>query len=195
MKAKPLIKLSNLPLRIRHILNGLVIASSLVLCLLLLPVRLPGMVLLGISPNWLLIWLVAWSIKRKPLHGAIAGLALGWIQDGMTSPHPSHAISLMIVGLVTARIQKQRFIQEDFISVALMVFGMTILAETVTAIQYIFDSNIINADRFASRTVSEIWTDYQRVTLASAIVSSLWAPVLYYPLNRWWQQIKVLEQA
>lgn len=195
MKAKPLIKLSKLPLSIRHILNGLVVASSLLLCLLLLPLQLPGMVLLGTSPNWLLIWLVAWSLKRKPLNAAIAGLALGWIQDGMSAPHPSHAVSLMIVGFVTARIQKQRFIQEDFISVALIVFGMTVLAESVTAIQYILDSSIINAHSFASRTVSEIWTDYQRVTLASAIVSSLWAPVLYYPLNRWWQQIKVLEQA
>jgi hypothetical protein len=32
----------------------------------------------------------------------------------------------------------------------------------------------------------EIWLQHQRIALSSAIISSLWAPVLYYPLNRWW---------
>jgi len=41
-------------------------------------------------------------------------------------------------GILTARLQKQRYIQEDFISVALIVFGMAVLAETVTALQFSF---------------------------------------------------------
>jgi rod shape-determining protein MreD len=144
------------------------------------------MQLLGISPNWLLIWVVAWSMKRSPFQGAIAGLTLGLIQDGMTSANPSHAISLMVVGILTALLQKQRYIQEDFISVALIVFGMAVLGETVTAIQYIFQGD---------RTWAEIWIDHQRIALSSAILSSLWAPVLYYPLNRWWQQMNLLQQS
>ncbi|MGK7872160.1 MAG: rod shape-determining protein MreD [Xenococcaceae cyanobacterium] len=181
-----MIKLSKLPRNLRKILNWSVIVGSVILCLILLPTRLPGMELLGIGPNWLLIWVVTWSLKRTVFQGVIAGVALGLIQDGMTSSYPSHIFSLVLVGILTARIQKQRYIQEDFISVALIVFAMAVVAETVTAIQYCIQG---------IRNIGDIWIDHQRIALSSAILSSLWAPVLYYPLNRWWEQIKALEQS
>ncbi|NEQ67351.1 MAG: rod shape-determining protein MreD [Symploca sp. SIO1B1] len=168
----------------RQIINWVVTMSSVIICLMVLPARLPGMELLGITPNWLLIWVVAWSVKRTAFQGVLAALSLGLIQDGMTSPHPTHVLSLAIVGIMTARIQKQRYIQEDFISVALIVFGMAVVGETVTAIQYSF---------MGDRTLAEIWTDHQRIALSSAILSSLWAPVIYYPLNRWWEWINIKE--
>jgi rod shape-determining protein MreD len=170
----------------RQTINWVVTAGSVILCLIVLPARLPGMELLGIAPNWLLIWVVAWSLKRTAFQGALAGLALGLIQDGMTSPHPTHALSLVLVGILTARIQKQRYIQEDFISVALIVFGMAVVGETVTAIQY----SVIG-----DRNLTEIWADHQRIALSSAILSSLWAPVLYYPLNRWWERMNLVDQS
>jgi rod shape-determining protein MreD len=142
------------------------------------------MELLGIGPNWLLIWVVAWSVKRSVWAGTLAGVILGFLQDAMTSPEPSHAITLGLVGLLTGLIQKQRFIQEDFISIALIVFVMAILAETI------FASLLILA---GDRSTEYIWSYYQRVALASAILSSLWAPVLYYPLNLWWERMKVSE--
>jgi rod shape-determining protein MreD len=108
------------------------------------------------------------------------------MQDGMTAPQPTHVLSLVIVGILTGRIQKQRYIQEDFISVALIVFGMAVVGETVTAIQYTF---------IGDRNLAEIWTDHQRIALSSAILSSLWAPVVYYPLNRWWEQINLIDQS
>lgn len=171
-----------------HVLNWFVTAVSALVCLLILPTRLPGMELLGVGPNWLLIWVVAWSVKRTPIQGAIAGLVLGLIQDGMTAMYPSHAINLAIVGYLTARLQKQRYIQEDFISIALIVFGMAVLAETITALQLSLMS--LNIAQFSSqRTLSEIWFYHQRIALSSAILSSLWAPAIYYPLSRWWQGI------
>ncbi|MBD1904991.1 rod shape-determining protein MreD [Funiculus sociatus GB2-A5] len=181
-----MIKVSNLSPWARQIVNWAVTVGSVVLCLLILPTRLPGMELLGIAPNWLLIWVVAWSVKRTAVQGAVAGLVLGLIQDGMTSPEPSHALSLAVVGILTARIQKQRYIEEDFISVALIVFAMAVVAETVSAIQFSIGSD---------RTLAAIWTYHQRIALSSAILSSLWAPVVYYPLNRWWQQMNLLQQS
>ncbi|MGB7442914.1 MAG: rod shape-determining protein MreD [Coleofasciculaceae cyanobacterium] len=178
--------ISQSPHWFRQTIDWTVTAVSVILCLMVLPTRLQGMELLGIAPNWLLIWVVAWSVKRTAFQGALAGLALGLIQDGMTSPDPSHIWSLAFVGILTARIQKQRYIQEDFISVALIVFGMAVVGETVTAIQYSF---------MGERNLAEIWTDHQRIALSSAILSSLWAPVVYYPLNRWWEQVKSMEQS
>lgn len=171
----------------RQVTNHIVTVCSVILCLLLLPTRLPGMELLGIAPNWLLIWVVAWSVKRTAIQGAIAGLVLGLIQDGMTSLHPTHALSLAIVGILTARLQKQRYIQEDFICVALIVFGMTVIAETIMTLQLVFLSNGGGAITFTASLTQ--WQYYQQTALACAIVSSLWAPVVYYPLNRWWQKV------
>lgn len=173
-------------------IDWVVIVTSVLLCLLALPTRFPGMELFGIGPNWLLIWVVAWSVKRSAFQGAVAGLILGLLQDGMSSGHPTHAWSLIVVGVMTALLQKQRYIQEDFISVALIVFGMAAIAETVMAIQFSIASLPPHGES-AVPTLSEIWTYHQRVTLASALLSSLWAPVLYFPLERWWEKIRSIE--
>ncbi|MEH2364789.1 rod shape-determining protein MreD [Nostoc sp.] len=178
---------------IRQLLGWIVTVGSVLLCLLLLPTRFPGMELLGIGPNWLLIWVVAWSVKRPVFFGAFAGIVLGLLQDSMTSPNPTHALSLGIVGILTSLLQKQRFIEEDFISIAVIVFGMAVLAETIFGLQLTLIGDDAEGGH-SLRKITDIWTYYQRVALASAILSSLWAPVVYYPLNRWWQRMKSLEQ-
>lgn len=168
-----------------NLLNGMMILGSVLLCVLALPLRLPGMELAGLGPHWLLVWVVAWSVKRTPFQGALAGITLGLIQDSLTAAHPTHAWGLALVGILTARIQKQRFIEEDFISVALIVFGMAVVAETVMATQFSLGGD---------RPLMEIWVHHQQAALSSAILSSLWAPVIYYPLNRWWEQLNLLQQ-
>ncbi|MFE4104866.1 rod shape-determining protein MreD [Almyronema epifaneia] len=183
--------LSPRSLRTRRLLNSAVTVGSVLLCLLLLPTRVPGMEILGVGPNWVLMWVVAWSVKRTAFEGAIAGLSLGLLQDGMTAPHPTHAFALMLVGVLTARLQKQRYIQEDIVSVALIVFGMAVVAETVTAIQ-ISLHNLVQADSLYP-PLSQVWVYHQRVALSSAILSSLWAPAIYYPLNRWWEKQGLVE--
>lgn len=153
--------------------------------------------ILGVGPNWLLIWVVAWSISRTPFEGAIAGITLGLLQDSLTVPFqssllipfPTHALGLMLAGILTARLQQRRFIQEDLISIALIVFGLAVLTETATAvqlsIQYLFGQEPLYGG------LGSIWRYHQRVALSSAILSSLWAPALYYPLKRWWERYRV----
>lgn len=185
-KPKPsYMKISKWHPQVRLLVNWLMILGSAFACLLMLPTRFPGMELLGLGPNWVLIWVVAWSVKRSMFSGAIAGVILGLIQDGMTASYPTHALSLAIVGILTARLKKQRYIEEDFISVALIVFGMAVVAEMVFALQFI---------GVEGRQLTEIWEEFQRLALTSAILTSLWAPVIYYPLNIWWQNITLLEQ-
>jgi rod shape-determining protein MreD len=169
----------------RQVVDYLLMFGSVLLCLMMLPARLPGMELLGIGPNWLLIWVVAWSVKRNAWQGALAGIILGLFQDGMTASNPTHALSLGMVGFLTGLMQKQRFIQEDFISIALIVFVMALFSEALFASQLVLAGD---------RNPTDIWAYFQKVALASAILSSLWAPVVYYPLNRWWQKLKLAEQ-
>ncbi|MGB8700699.1 MAG: rod shape-determining protein MreD [Thermosynechococcaceae cyanobacterium] len=178
--AKPLLTWSYGAL---HRLNSVLVVGSVVLCALLQPHRLPGMTLLDVAPNWLLIWVVTWSVRRPPIQGAIAGIALGWIQDAMTAPHPTHAIGLGVVGFLTSSLDKQRFIEEDFISAALLVFLMAILAEGILATQIALRGEWV---------LPQIWIHLQQVALSSALISSLWTPLVYVPLNRWWDRLNFL---
>jgi rod shape-determining protein MreD len=180
-------RVSSLPLwRRPWVINSGGTVASVLVCLMLLPSRIPGMELLGVSPHWLLIWVVAWSVKRTQWEGAIAGLVLGLLQDAMTAPAPTHTLSLIVVGVLTARLQKQRYLQEDIVSVALIVFAMAVIAETVLALQISFDQ-LISTDSLYP-PLGKIWLYHQRVALSSAILSSLWAPALYYPRNRGWDR-------
>ena len=157
------------------------VVSALV-CILLLPTRIPGMQLLGQGPNWLLIWVVAWCVKRDRtlVEGAIAGLVLGMIQDGMTNPDPTHSLSLVLVGVLTVSLRKlklfpQELMERDLITISLLVFGMAILSETVMALQF---------QLYGNRDIHDIWLYHQQVALTSGIISSLWTSAIAFPLTR-----------
>ncbi|MEB3229447.1 MAG: rod shape-determining protein MreD [Leptolyngbyaceae bacterium] len=184
-------RISDLSPPIRRTLNWGLTVGSVIFCNLILLTRFPGMELLGVGPNWLLIWVVAWSLQRPAFQGAIAGICLGLMQDGLTMHYPTHTISLAIAGVLTARLQKQKYIQEDFISVAMIVFGMAVVVETVMAIQF---SLYVLLERLPGSYLlfTETWLYHQQVAISSAILSSLWAPVIYYPLSRWWKMIRAL---
>ncbi len=169
-----------------NLFNGVVIVLSVVLCALALPLRLPGMDLAGIGPHWLLAWLVAWSIKRDAVQGLFGGIAIGLLQDSLTAPQPTHVLGLALVGLMVGRINKQRLISEEFVSVALIVFCMAGFVEIMMALQLSWAG---------SRPFIEIWEDLPQTALSSAILSSLWTPVVYYPLNHWWDHIQVLSKS
>ena len=167
----------------RQILNSIVTVISVIICVLAVLAPIPGLELFGIKPNWLLIWLVAWSLKRSLFSAAIAGLVLGLILDGMTASAPTHIFSFMLVGILTVLLYRHlmKKMQEDFVSVALIVFGMAILVETIRALQF---------SQMGDRSLVDLWLYQQQVALSSAILSSLWAPVIYFPLNRWWELMK-----
>lgn len=158
------------------VLNILFIAAAVMMCALLMLLRIPGVELLGVSPNWLLIGLVAWSIRSSIWQGAIAGIALGCIYDGMAINSPSHILGFVIVGVFTSSLQTQKYIGEDFISIAFIVFFMSICAESIYAVQYA---------RVNFLEWSQVWQKYQQTVLISAMVSSLWSPAFYYPFKIW----------
>ena len=118
------------------------------------------------------------------------GLVLGFLQDAMTAPDPTHAVSLVVVGVLTVVLQKTwsipaDIVERDPIPIALIVFGMAVVAETVIGLQFF---------AMGDRALLEVWTYHQRVALCSAILSSLWAPVIYFPLNRLWEMTRNLEK-
>ncbi len=164
-----------------YLSNTFIILISVTLCSLLLLLNLPAIEILGISPNWILILLIVWSIKRPIWQAAIAGISLGLIYDGITVSVPSHILSLVTVGVITAILNKQKYIGEDLISVTIIAFFMAIIAETIVALQYIWEQML---------SVSQIWQDYQRVVIISALINSLWTPAIYFPFNKYWKKAK-----
>lgn len=173
---------SKTQLELFKIANLLLVVVSVALCSFLMLVDIPGIELLETNPNWLLIWVVSWSIKRTVWHGAIAGLIIGWIYDGISLSSPSHAASLMFVGILTSGLQKQRYIGEDFISVAFIVFFTIIFADTIYAWQYAKEYSL---------TLSTVAQQYRQGIIISAIISSLWSPAFYYPFNLLSEKIKL----
>lgn len=167
---------------------------SALVCILAPWLRGPGMELAGLTADWPLIWVVCWSVRRPLWQGAVGGVAMGWLQDSLSSGQPTHALSLMTVGILTASLKKQRYVREDFISVALIVFGMVVISASLLALQWsLLSSSGPELDPGlgvgeGSRSLDSIWFNHQRITLTSAILSSLWAPALYLPLRFWWQQ-------
>ena len=92
---------------------------------------------------------------------------------------PTHVLGLAIAGGITSLLQKQRYMQEDFISIALIVFGMAVIVETMHAVQL----TVMGAK------IANVWALHQLIALSSAILSSLWSPVIYFPLSRWWRSM------
>ncbi len=167
------------------ILNIIFIVISVAVCSILMLFTIPGMELLDTSPNWLLIWLVAWSLGRSADRGAIAGLTIGWIYDGIIGSTPSHALPFIVAGVITSRLQKQKYIGEDFISVALIVFFMTVLTEAIFAWLYL---------RTYFLSIERVWSKYQQVAIVSAIITSLWSPIFYYPFNLWQKRFRQMQK-
>ena len=168
-----------------EIVNLLFIAISIAICTLLMVVDIPGLELLEINPNWLLIWVVSWSLKRTIWHGAIAGAVMGCIYDGITLSNPSHVMSFMLVGVFTSKLQTQKYIGEDFISVAFIVFFMTLLSEAIFAWQY--------AQTYGFG-IAEVAQKYRQMAIVSAIITSLWSPAFYYPMNLWQKRLRFIQK-
>lgn len=158
------------------VINLLFVTASIAVCIILMLVDLPGMELLEVNPNWLLIWVVAWSLNRTAWQGAIAGLIIGCIYDGITISTPSHILSFVVVGVLTSSLKTHKYLGEDFISVAFVVFFMTFLSEAIFALQYAGEYSI---------GIIDLLQKYQQVAIVSAIITSLWSPAFYYPVNLW----------
>jgi rod shape-determining protein MreD len=188
--------IANLHPLVRNGLNGLAIVSSVSLCLLLLPTRFPGMEILGVGPSWLVMWTIAWSLRRSIWHAVTAGVVLGLIQDAMTFPSistlgsmPSHVLSLTTVGVLTYVLCKRRYLTDEILPVAIATFGLTLVSEVVTGSQYFVQTAIDRSLDASFDSFGHLWHNQSPVMLITAVLSSLWMPIIYYPLHLWWQKI------
>jgi rod shape-determining protein MreD len=180
----------------RTVLNVLAIGGSLGLCLMLSPTRFPGMEILGVGPNWLVMWTIAWSIRRSLWHATAAGIAIGLIQDAMTFPAattlgsiPTHVLSLTAVAVLTFWLHKHRYVDDGILPVAMMTALLTFLAEALLGAQYLLQTTLGHSLEVSLDSFNHLTTNQSSVMAISAVLSGLWMPIIYYPLHLWWQKI------
>ena len=188
--------MDNFPPLVRNGLYLLTIVGSAGLCLLLLPTRLPGMEIFGVGPSWLVMWLVAWSLHRSLWHAATAGIVLGLIQDGMTFPAtdalgtvPTHVLSLVTVSVLAFELHKRRYLDDTVFSASIAAFGLTIVSEAIMGLQYLLEMAIARSPEASLDSLNYIWTNQSPSILITAVLSGLWMPILYYPLQLCWQKM------
>jgi rod shape-determining protein MreD len=188
-------KIAKLPPLARNGLNAAIVIGSVGLCLLLLPTRWPGMEILGVGPSWLVMWTIAWSLHRSIWQAAGAGVVLGLIQDAMTFPMsatlgnvPTHVVSLTIVGVLTFMLHKRRYLDDTILSVSAGVCLLTLVSEAVTGVQYLLQTAIEQSPAASLDSLNYLWADRFTVIPIAALLSGLWMPILYYPLQLWWQK-------
>lgn len=184
IKQKPQLRdiLDRYPVLVQVAINVAVSAGSLLLCATLTPLRLPGLELLGVGVDWPLIWVVSWSVGRPWWVAIFGGVVAGLLQDGMTEFWPSHVWGLALVALLTARIH-QRANTTAWVMIPLTTFVLVVVSETTMAAQFAY---------LYGRDAGDVWALHQKVTLCSAILSSLWSPVVSWPLGRWWRMMESL---
>jgi rod shape-determining protein MreD len=161
-----------------------------------LPTRFPGMEILGVGPSWLVMWTITWSLHRSLWHAATAGIVLGLIQDGMTftttaplGTVPTHVLSLTSVGVLAFFLHKRRYLDDTVFSASVAAFLLTIVSEFITGLQYLLKMAIDLSPEASIDSLNYLWTNQVPLVLIGAVLSGLWMPILYYPLQLWWQKI------
>lgn len=61
----------------------------------------------GVSPSWAVLWLLPWALVDGPASGAIAGLCLGLVLDGLHLGLASEVPALMLLGWWWGRIGRR----------------------------------------------------------------------------------------
>lgn len=136
--------------------------SALGLVLLML-VRLPGLELAGISPHWVLLWLITWVPGHAVWQGIVAGVTLGFLLDAISMPYPTQALGLAIVGGLIAYGYRRRWFSLEPLALMALCFGLAILLEAVTALQFLVHfGGSENWSPEASNTTQRIIADLNR---------------------------------
>jgi rod shape-determining protein MreD len=161
--------------------NSIVIVGSVVLCTILGLTRLPGMELMGIGPNWFVIWLSIWCLDRTLIQAILAGFCLGWIQDSLSAPWPSHTIGMVIVSMGFHFCFTHRFWKSDVLFLPLLVMGGVVINDGILSILFSLQDG---------QPILQVWQQRPQLFWISPLLSAIWTPAFFWPLRQWWAGFK-----
>ena len=133
--------------------------------------------LTGVPPSWAVLWLLPWALVDGPASGAIAGLALGLVLDGLHLGQASEAPVLMLLGWWWGRIGRRGVpIERSYNLGLLAVIGSLLLGASV--LLQLFWSGQLPLVEAGLHTL-----------VAQSLITGLLAPVLCSLLLLRWRRI------
>ena len=102
------------------------LATALLVPLLVLAAPAP-LQLAGVPPSWAVLWLLPWALVDGPASGAVAGLALGLVLDGLHLGSASEVPVLVLLGWWWGRIGRRGAPIERSFSLGLLALVGTAL--------------------------------------------------------------------
>ena len=88
--------------------------------------------LAGVAPSWAVLWLLPWALVDGPASGAIAGLALGLVLDGLHLGSASEVPALVLLGWWWGRIGRRGLpIERSFSLGLLALLGCLVLGASL----------------------------------------------------------------
>jgi rod shape-determining protein MreD len=99
----------------------------------LLTLASPGFLkIAGVAPSWAVLWLLPWALVDGPASGAIAGLCLGLVLDGLHLGLASEVPVLMLLGWWWGRIGRRGVpIERSYNLGLLAVLGSALLGASL----------------------------------------------------------------
>lgn len=107
-------------------------ALASVLLVPLLALASPGpLQLAGVAPSWAVLWLLPWALVDGPVSGALAGLAVALLVDGLHPGPLTQLPALILLGWWWGRLGRRRVIRRTFSLGLLALLGSALLGASL----------------------------------------------------------------
>ncbi len=153
------------------------VATALAVPLLVL--ASPGVLkLAGVPPSWAVLWLLPWALVEGPLSGALAGLGLGLMLDGLNLGGASQIPALVLLGWWWGRMANNGPPLERSFSLGLLALVGTLLLNLSLMLQFALGGSPPELLRFSGLTI----------LLAQTLLTGLLAPMICSLQLLFWRQ-------
>ena len=145
------------------------VASSLLVPLATLAIP-PWLGIDGVPPAWAVIWLLPWALVEGPFSGALSGLALGLVMDGLHLSGWSQIPALVLLGWWWGRLGRRAQPIQRSLNLGLLAWLGSMLVGTTVLVQLVIRSGWPLDPQLQSWGWHTLW--------CQALITGLLAPML-----------------
>ena len=134
----------------------------------------------GVPPSWAVLWLLPWALVDGPTSGAVAGLALGLVLDGLHLGSASDVPALALLGWWWGRLGRRGVPIERSFSLGLLA----LLGTALLGVSLLLQQHWLGALPLPLVGLHTL--------VAQSLITALLAPVLYSLLLLRWRRVAEL---